>query len=565
MKNATLLTVTTVLLLGALALTAAIKPWSGAGTDDNWSTAANWASGIPGASDEACFQNGGSTATLDVNPVILMSSISNGSFTINSPAGTTGTISFTGNVNPQRYIVQRAGDNTHSNSGDRIFNCRITLPAVSAAWCDRQLMMFEYATPNLKANNVGPENFIFNGDVILGARSLSGAGREWVDFQAYIGTEPPNCIFNGHIFSSNSLNRAFVFNAGMDVVFALNNSNYLNAGYFELRTQYDWKNGTLLVNHDHALDSSRNEFDINNDDGEPASPRILRAYLGKSGLTVKPNVMIRNGQYTYFGSAFEGGTSTWAGYVYLHTVDTITNALPVYFENVSNCVTRFDGPIRDYIEQPNLRPVVVRGLGTIIWSGLNRVMGAINVEPPMTLLVNSPDLGTNAFGYGNITVKTSVADPARLGGTGVIGNNFTSPTVVSIEDGSTLVPGASVGTLTLTNATLAFSPTAMLDVELGALSSGAFDRVSVFGDVTLDGIVNVTGLPDVEGGLYPILSYSGIATDNEMVLGTVSLPPGYLATLVHSNAVQQVFLDVVVPEPGLMGLAILAMLGVRRR
>ena len=127
-----------------------------------------------------------------------------------------------------------------------------------------------------------------------------------------------------------------------------------------------------------------------------------------------------------------------------------------------------------------------------------------------TLLVN----GT----LGNTAV--SVALGSRLGGIGTISGT------VTIGSGATLAPGLSPGTLTVGSLNLLAG--AILDYELatpGVVGGGVNDLVVVTNDLTLDGTLNVTGLPGFGSGSYRLIDYGASLLDNHLSFGL--MPVGY--------------------------------------
>ncbi|RST51123.1 autotransporter outer membrane beta-barrel domain-containing protein [Variovorax sp. DXTD-1] len=170
-----------------------------------------------------------------------------------------------------------------------------------------------------------------------------------------------------------------------------------------------------------------------------------------------------------------------------------------------------------------------QGTGVTTLGGNNSYAGATEVTAG-TLRVN----GNQSAATGQTTVHSG----ATLGGTGVIGGN------VAINDGATLSPGSSPGTLTI-NGNLGLAPTANLAWEYGQANvpGGAYnDLVQVGGDLTLDGTINVaqsTG-GTFGPGVYRVFDYGGSLTDNTLEIGT--LPAGNTAgkVLVQTSVANQV-------------------------
>jgi fibronectin-binding autotransporter adhesin len=155
--------------------------------------------------------------------------------------------------------------------------------------------------------------------------------------------------------------------------------------------------------------------------------------------------------------------------------------------------------------------LVKTGSGSFTLSGANTYTGATSVTAG-TLLVNGNQSAATGL--------TSVALGATLGGTGIIGGN------VVVADGATLAPGSNgVGTLAI-NGNVGFSPNATLAFEFGQANvpGGSLnDMVSVGGNLTLDGTINVS-VPaggSFGPGVYRVLSYAGGLTDNGLTIGTM--------------------------------------------
>jgi fibronectin-binding autotransporter adhesin len=183
--------------------------------------------------------------------------------------------------------------------------------------------------------------------------------------------------------------------------------------------------------------------------------------------------------------------------------------------------------------------------------------GATNVNAG-TLVVN-----------GNISTSslTTVSDGATLGGSGTVG-------ATTIANGGTLAPGNSPGTLN--TGTLTLNDTSVLSFELNptdtTVGSNINDLVSVTGNLTLDGILNVVAtsgdfLAATEGMAWRLFNYTGTLTNN-LVNFSLSMPTlgAGLDWEIDTATAGQVNL-VVVPEPGaalLGGLGLLALLRRRR-
>src|SRR3546814_649283 len=151
------------------------------------------------------------------------------------------------------------------------------------------------------------------------------------------------------------------------------------------------------------------------------------------------------------------------------------------------------------------------GTGTTILYAANSYAGATNVNAG-TLLVDGNQSAATGL--------TTVASGATLGGIGTIGGD------VNVAAGGALAAGSyDVGTLSV-NGSLSLAGTSLLDYEFGQsniVGGPLNDLVSVGGDLTLDGTIDVTVAPggDFGVGLYRVISYAGALTDNGLALGTM--------------------------------------------
>ncbi len=145
------------------------------------------------------------------------------------------------------------------------------------------------------------------------------------------------------------------------------------------------------------------------------------------------------------------------------------------------------------------------GTGTFTLSGANTFLGTASVNGGALIV-------TGAVAGGAIA-----NDGTSLGGTGTIAG------LVTIADGARLTPGVGgVGTLTVGG--LVLNAGSILDFDLGAPGDlAASDRIQVNGDLTLDGIVNANDVGGFGFGVYRLIDYSGVLTDNGLEIGAVPL------------------------------------------
>ena len=136
-----------------------------------------------------------------------------------------------------------------------------------------------------------------------------------------------------------------------------------------------------------------------------------------------------------------------------------------------------------------------------------------------------------------------VRDSATLGGTGIINAN------VTVANSGIWAPGNSPGTITV-NGNLVFNNSSILNYELGQASvpGGLFnDRTIVNGNLTLDGILNVTDSLAFGLGVYNLFTYTGALTDNTLSIGTL---PGAFTGIVQ--AAVPGFVNLIITMPGVL-------------
>lgn len=129
----------------------------------------------------------------------------------------------------------------------------------------------------------------------------------------------------------------------------------------------------------------------------------------------------------------------------------------------------------------------------------------------------------------------TVASGATLAGSGTL--------IGDVLNEGTLAPGGTrnpVGTLTI-DGNLTLAEHSMLDFQLGAAgatSSALNDRIDVSGNLTLDGILNVSESPGgtFGPGLYRLFNYGGTLTDHGLVFGR--MPAGSDSSLMTAIAGQ---------------------------
>ncbi len=125
----------------------------------------------------------------------------------------------------------------------------------------------------------------------------------------------------------------------------------------------------------------------------------------------------------------------------------------------------------------------------------------------------------DAAGGGRLGGSLDVLSGATLGGSGVIGSGTGSH--VNIASGGILSPGNSIGTLTI-NGDLTLAAGSKVNMELGA--PGFSDRINISGDLSLDGMLNLSqSLNAADGaaglGYYRLMTYGGALSGDGLTIG----------------------------------------------
>jgi outer membrane autotransporter protein len=149
-------------------------------------------------------------------------------------------------------------------------------------------------------------------------------------------------------------------------------------------------------------------------------------------------------------------------------------------------------------------------------------------------LTNASLFVNNIFGSSSSSV--SVHSGSTLAGNGTIGGN------VALDDNATLSPGDGVnqiGTLKI-NGDLQLANLSQLNYQLGEANvvGGALnDLTQINGNLTLDGVLNVTTSPggSFDPGVYRLISYNGQLTDNGMTIATIPSNTYSLQTSVENQ------------------------------
>ena len=311
----------------------------------------------------------------------------------------------------------------------------------------------------------------------------------------------------------------------------------------------DLNTGTVYVNSNTTLSVTGNDFDTLVVDWsgnfklgvDDALPTDVTVRLGTaSSAHASTGTLDLNGFDQTIGRLIEGGS------VYANEMITNTQATPATLTIDQSADSTYRGQTAGNLA------LIKDGSGSLTLGGTLAHTGSTTVAGG-TLLVNGTYSGGGTF---------AVHSGAALGGTGTIGTD------VSVLPGGILAPGASGGTLTIDGGDLTLSETSILDFELDSPASTTDDLVVLTGggDLTLDGLLNVTDLGSFGSGRYLLFTYDGALINNGLQLG--SLPGSYAQfSRIDVSVVGEVALVATIPEPSGLSLSCLLLFSliVRRR
>lgn len=183
---------------------------------------------------------------------------------------------------------------------------------------------------------------------------------------------------------------------------------------------------------------------------------------------------------------------------------------------------------------------VISGSGTLAQMGT----GSLRLTAANTLT------GLTTISNGELRLDGSLAGAVQVGNGSILSGIGSIGGLTTVAGGGHLAPGNSAGTLTLASLTL--NDTSELDFELGVpnLVGGADnDLISVGGNLTLDGHLNIVNLGGFSDGVYRLFNYGGALTNFGVLFGT--LPAGTVAgdLVLQTNVANQV--NLIVSQGGL--------------
>lgn len=467
-------------------LAALSRPWAGTGADANWSTATNWlGSQAPAAGQIAAF-DANSTARL-TNTLSAATSLSG--LRVADPAGPV-------TIGGSALTIGADGIDLSAATQDLSLATPLTLSA-SQTWqvpASRTLTLG--SAPAAQALTPGGN-----------ALTIANEGSVLLQHSAAENSSPISKSGNGTLTVNSALN---LINAEFRIL-----GGTVNASGGRLFTATNYVSGGGL----RVLGGRLEISDWNYSSG---SLGYLRA--NTDAITLDGGTLCMTATSSYNrgftiasgGATFEAAAGvTWT--LAFHAGAPVSNSSgPLTLSGAGNGVF-------DKVFPGNTAATLTKsGTGTWTLTQANTATGATTVQQG-TLLVNG------SLASGAVTVSPG----GTLGGTGTING---AATIHGI-----LAPGTSVGTLRFASG-LVLGSSATLACELGTTS----DLVSVTGNLTLDGTVNVANSGGLATGIYDLIHYTGTLTDQTLTIGTTSGPttfheidtrsPGKVCLLAASSA-----------------------------
>lgn len=499
--------------------------WDGGGTNNNWTSALNWdGDAAPNFSNAVTFQ--GETRTSTLNNRTADSVLGGINFTNDGTAGKTAAFSLSQNrLTLGGNIVTTASPSTITDTIvlDMILNAARTI------------------------NTASEHNLTISGIISQDAtnRSLTKQGVGTLTLSNTANT------FAGQVLSD----------AGTIQVAKLENNgtaSSIGAGSGSLRLGSD---ATATLEYIGSTDSSTN--------------KVIQ--IGTNTATNTGNAAILNNGTGKLAFTAPNFTSIVAGV-------TVARALTLggSYTGAANEIT---GVIRD----PNtagggIVALAKDGASTWALSGANTYSGNTTINTGTLALgasgsiANSPVISVGSGATFDVSSVVGFATGAsqELAGSGTVtgavtANGTISPGVASVASG--------IGTISFAN-DLSLASGSILGFQLDGSDTtaggGVNDLISlVSGSLTLDGVINVTGLNSFAsatvGNTWRLMNYSGTLTDNGLTLGSMPALASGLAFSLDTATANQVNLVVTaVPEPatlvsGMIGLSGLGLAAARRR
>ncbi len=214
-------------------------------------------------------------------------------------------------------------------------------------------------------------------------------------------------------------------------------------------------------------------------------------------------------------NSYTGGTTVSAGTLEIGNGGVTGSVLGAIANNATVAFNRSD----DVVAAGAITgtgALVQKGGGKLTLVGANSAGAGTTVEAGTLEILSGVSLASNVTvtSGGTLQGETSGTSGAAIAG------------AVSVENGGTLAaaPVTTAGAYGLSMTALTLASSANIDVTLGSNTGNA---VFSAGTLALDGVLNVTDGGSMALGVYRIIDYTTLASDDGLVLGTTPLHYAY--------------------------------------
>ncbi len=577
-------------LAAIVAARAATTTWSGGGVGTGWATAANWVGGVaPISGDDLVFPAGALQPT-NVNDVAAGTSfrsitfqaagysISGNSIGISTASGITLTAAATGTVTislaialgiSQTWTVTDAaatlevsgvisgsskaltkagagtfkisGTASNTHTGATTVNAGIVLLSKTSGKnayggtlvvnSGTVLLLASNQMPSKRVTVVSPglvdlNNFsdtigaitLTGGTIATGTGTITPTGSVTGNASAISATISGNLALGG--------NRTFTINNGSAaddllitaVVSGANSITKSGAGTLTLAGNNTYT-GTTSINAGQLIATANNGLGTSAGGTTVASGTTLGIRGGITYGTAEPVTI--NGT----GLSAAGAISSVSGNNSVAWPITAASAATIASATAGDTLTLTGALVNGGFA------VTFGGTGNAAANGVISGSGALTKtgSSTLTLAAAATYSGATTISTGTVSVTNGSGSPTGSGavtvaaGAALRGANATAITGTStFSNGAILTPGvAGAGTLRL--GTVVLNSTSTLSFDLGTSS----DQAQASGNLTLDGVLNVTPLAGFAAGTFTLFTYTGSLTNNTVTIGTMPAGRAY--------------------------------------
>ena len=298
-------------------------------------------------------------------------------------------------------------------------------------------------------------------------------------------------------------------------------------------------NGQFLGNPFSINGSGANFINLQNVDTTAKSfqSRIINGGRLDNRGTWSGDIRISDAVTPSAGFLVNSGTIT--GTVFNRAQGTLSNTGTITAGLLNEAVAAVRGTLNG--------PITAAG-GTLTVNGALASNGAFTTSRTGGVIVNSGAAWTGltsvnhtSTSTGGLIVNGSLAAGAMtMSGSSTLRGSGRISGDVTVAD-AIIAPGNSAGTLTFEN-NLVLGAGSILAFELGDPSGVpgiASDLINVGGDLTLDGTLDITALGGFGEGLYRLINYNGVLTNNGLEIGVP--PAGFVPSelLIQTSVTSQ--------------------------